>query len=84
MTSYWKLHALSLATTMGVAYVLCAIYDILFPPFGLLAALAPRSPWPIFGTPLGFLTGFITFTVAGLVLGALYGLSWGFWDRKLT
>lgn len=84
MTSYWKLHALSLATTMGVAYVLCAIYDILFPPFGLLAALAPHSPWPIFGTPLGFLTGFITFTVAGLVLGALYGLSWGFWDRKLT
>lgn len=84
MTSYWKLHALSLATTMGVAYVLCAIYDILFPPFGLLAALAPHSPWPIFGTPLGFLTGFITFTVAGLVLGALYGLSWGVWDRKLT
>lgn len=84
MTSYWKLHALSLATTMGVAYVLCAIYDILFPPFGLLAALAPHSPWPIFGTPLGFLTGYITFTVAGLVLGALYGLSWGFWDRKLT
>ncbi len=83
MTSYWKLHALSLATTMGVAYVFCAIFDILFPPFGLLVALAPRSPWPIVGTPLGFLTGFITFTVAGLVLGALYGLSWGFWHRKL-
>jgi hypothetical protein len=71
----WKLHAFSLATTMGVAYVLCAIYDIVFPSFGLLVALAPHSPWPIFGTPLGFLTGFITFTVAGLVLGALYGLS---------
>jgi hypothetical protein len=66
MTDFWKVHAFSLATTLGVAYVLCAIFDVLFPPFGLLAALAPASPWPIFGTPLAFLTGFVSFTVAGL------------------
>jgi hypothetical protein len=84
MTSHWKLHAFSLATTLGVAYVGCAIYDVLFPPFGLLVALAPHSPWPISGTPLGFLIGFVTFTVAGLVLGALYGISWGFWNKRLT
>ncbi len=51
MTDLWKVNALSLATTVGVAYVLCAIFDVLFPPFGLLAALAPASPWRISGSP---------------------------------
>ena len=57
MTDFWKVHAFSLATTLGVAYILCAIFDVLFPPFGLLAALAPASPWPISGSPLGFPDG---------------------------
>ena len=83
MTGVWRVHAFSLATTLGVAYVLCAIFDVLFPPFGMLAAFAPHSPWPIFGSPLGFLTGFVTFTVAGFVLGALYGCAWEFWSKKL-
>ena len=78
-----KAHAFSLATTMGVAYILCAIFDVLFPPFGMLVALAPHSPLPIFGSPLGFLTGFAMFTVAGFVLGALYGSAWDFWSKKL-
>ena len=46
-----KAHAFSLATTMGVAYIACAIFDVLFPPFGMLVALAPHSPLPIFGSP---------------------------------
>ena len=54
MTDIWKVHAFALATTTGVAYVLCAIFDLLFPPFGFLAALAPASPWPITGSPIGF------------------------------
>ena len=78
-----KAHAFSLATTMGVAYILCAIFDVLFPPFGMLVALAPHSPLPIFGSPLGFLTGFAMFTVAGFVLGAIYGIAWDFWSKKL-
>jgi hypothetical protein len=83
MTAFWKVHAVTLATTLGVAYVGCAIFDVLFPPFGLLAALAPLSPWPISGSPLGFLTGFAWFTVAGFLLGALYGIVWGFWSKTL-
>ena len=83
MTDSWKVPAFSLATTLGVAYVLCAIFDALFPPFGLLAALAPASPWPISGSPLAFLTGFVSFTAAGFVLGALYGIAWGFWSKRL-
>jgi len=83
MTDLWKVHAFSLATTLGVAYILCAIFDALFPPFGLLAALTPASPWPISGSLLGFLAGFVLFTVAGFVLGALYGLAWGFWKQRL-
>ena len=51
MTGVWKVHASSLATTLGVAYVLCAIFDVLFPPFGMLAAFAPHSPWPILVVP---------------------------------
>jgi len=83
MADLWKVHAFSLATTLGVAYILCAIFGVLFPHFGLLAALAPASPWPVSGSPLGFLTGFVLFTVAGFVLGALYGLAWGFWKQRL-
>jgi hypothetical protein len=83
MTGIWKVHACSLATTLSIAYVLCAIFDVLFPPFGLLAALALASPWPISGSPLAFLTGFVLFTVVGFVLGALYGIVWEFWDKRL-
>jgi len=83
MTNLWKVHAFSLATTLGVAYILCAIFDALYPPFGLLAALASVSPWPISGSPIGFLTGFVMFTAAGFALGALYGIAWGFWSKKL-
>ena len=83
MTDFCKVHAFSLATTLGVAYVLCAIFDALFPPFGMLAGLASASPWPISGSPLAFLTGFVLFTAAGFVFGALYGIAWGFWSKRL-
>lgn len=83
MTESWKVHALSLATTLSVAYIFCAIFDLLFPPFGLLAALAPASPLPISGSPFAYLTGFVLFTCAGFVLGALHGIALGFWSKKL-
>lgn len=83
MVGFWKVHAFSLATTLGVAYILCAIFDALFPPFGLLVVLAPVSPWPISGSPIAFLAGFVLFTATGFVLGALYGIAWGFWSKKL-
>lgn len=83
MTGLWKVHAFSLATTLGVAYILCAIFDVLFPTFGLLAALAPASPWPISGSPLAFLTGFVLFTLIGFVLGAFHGIAWQFWSKRL-
>ncbi len=83
MTDFWKVPALSLATTLAVIYVFCAIFDVLFPPFGLIAALAPASPWPISGSPLAFLTGFALFTGAGFVLGALYGIASEFWSKRL-
>ena len=79
----WKVHALSLTVTMSVAYALCAIFDVMFPPFGLLAALAPASPLPISGSPLAYLTGFALFTVAGFVFGAVHGIAWGFWSKRL-
>ena len=79
----WKVHALSLTVTLSVAYTLCAIFDVLFPPFGLLAALAPASPLPISGSPLAYLTGFALFTVAGFVFGALHGIAWEFWSKRL-
>ena len=78
----WKVNALSLATTLGAAYISCAIFDLLFPPFGLLAVLAPASPLPISGSPLGFLMGFAMFIVAGLVLGALHGYATQFWRNR--
>ena len=79
----WKVHALSLTVTLSVAYILCAIFDVLFPPFGLLAALAPASPLPITGSPLAYLTGFALFTVAGFVFGALHVIAWAFWSKRL-
>jgi hypothetical protein len=83
MTVSWKVHAFSLATTLSVAYIPCAIFDFLLPPFGLLAALAPASPWPISGSPLAYLTGFVVFAFAGFVLGALYGIASKFWSKRL-
>ena len=79
----WKVHALSLTVTMSVAYALCAIFDVLFPPFGLLDALAPAIPLPISGSPLAYLTGFALFTVAGFIFGALHGVTWEFWSKRL-
>ena len=79
----WKVHALSLAVTLSVAYALCVVVDLLFPRFGLLAALAPASPLPISGGPLAYLTGFALFTVAGLVFGAVHGVAWDFWNKRL-
>ena len=84
MTDSWKVHAFSLATTLSVAYIFCAIFDVLFPRFGLLAALAPAIPWPISGSFVAYLTGFVLFTAAGFVLGVLYGIAWGFWSKKLA
>lgn len=83
MTSVWKVTAFSLATTFAVAYIVCAIFDALYPPFGLLAALAPASPWPISRSLGGVLVGFAIFTVAGFLLGALYGGAVGFWSKRL-
>ena len=83
MTGTWKVNSFSLATTAGVFYILCAIFDAPFPPFGLIAAVSTHSPWPLFGSPLGFLSGFVTFAIGGLVLGALYGIAWDFWNERL-
>ena len=79
----WKVHALSLMATVSVAYALCAIVDVMFPRFGLLAVLAPASPLPISGSPLAYLTGFALFTAAGLVFGAVHGIAWDFWTKRL-
>jgi hypothetical protein len=84
MNSSWKWYAFSLATTLAIAYIGCAIFDVLFPPYGLLAAFAPHAPWPLYGSLVGFLTGFASFTVAGFVLGALYGIAWSFWSKQLA
>jgi hypothetical protein len=83
MTDFWKVPAFSLATTLAVVYIFCAIFDLLFPPFGLIAALAPASPWPISGSPLAFLTGLALFTGVGFLLGALYGTASGFWSKRI-
>lgn len=84
MTGSWKVYACSLATTLAVAYIACAIFDALFPPYGMLAAFASHSPWPLYGTPVGLVAGFITFSVAGFILGALYGIAWEFWHERLA
>ena len=82
-TDSWKVNALSMTVTMGVAYTLCAIFDVLFPRFGLLAALLPASPLPISGSPLAYLTGFALFTVVGFGFGALHGIAWKFWSKRI-
>ena len=79
----WKVHALSLAVTVSAAYALCAMVDVVFPRFGLLAALAPASPLPISGSPLAYLTGLALFTAAALVFGAVHGIAWDFWKKRL-
>ena len=84
MINSWKLHALALATTLGLVYILCAIFDALFPPYGMLASLASASPWPIYGSPIGLLAGLLTFTIAGFVIGAIYGIAWGIWNKKYS
>ena len=83
MSNSTKLHAFSLASTSSVAYVFCAIFDALFPPYGFLVKLSSAAPFPIYGGLIGYLTGFLMFSVAGLLLGGLYGIFWTFWNKKL-
>ena len=48
----------SLTTTAGVFYILCAIFDVLFPPFGLIGAnFVPQCVAPLW-EPL-FLSGLV-------------------------
>lgn len=84
MAASWKVYATALATTLAIAYVGRAIFDALFPPYGMLVAFGPHSPWPIYGTPTGLVVGFLSFAIAGYVIGALYGIAWGFWNKKLA
>lgn len=79
----WKINAFALATTLGVAYVLCAIYDTLFPPYGLLRLLAPVSPIPIMGSAAGLAVGLAMFVIAGFVLGAIHGIATRYWGKAL-
>ena len=79
----WNAYGLSMATTAAVVYVLCAVFDALFPPYGLLAFLAPASPWPLGDSPAGYAMGLILFTLAGYVLGGIYGTAWRYWSRGL-
>lgn len=74
-------HGMSLASTAAVAYVLCAIFDAVFAPAGLLGLFSQVSPWPLVGTPAGYAAGFTTFAIGGYVLGAIYGAAWQFWSR---
>ena len=82
MTENWKIHAFSLATTTGLVYIGCAIFDVLFPPYGLLPWLASASPWPLGGSPLAYLTGYLSFTAAGFLWGAIHGIAGKFWSQK--
>ena len=79
----WKINAFALATTLGIAYVLCAAYDTLFPPYGLLRLLETVSPWPIMGSVMGLALGFVMFVIAGFVLGAIYGIASRYWSKTL-
>lgn len=81
--SSWSVYAASLATTAGVVYVFCAIFDALFPPFGLIRWLAPASPLPIGGSATGFITGLAMFIVVGFLLGSVYAIALGFWSKRL-
>lgn len=78
----WKVYATSLATTGAITYVLCAIFDVLFPPYGLLALLGQASPWPLSDSVAGYLAGLVTFTAAGFALGAIYAGAWRFWSPR--
>ena len=83
MTIDWKIRAFSLATMFGVAYILCVIFDALFPPFGLVPALSGISPFPLAGSPAGYLSGFVLFVAAGFLLGTIYGGASSFWAKRL-
>ena len=83
-SSDWKVCAFSLATVFALAYIACAVFDLLFPPYGMLKALGPISPWPLYGSPVGLVAGLMSFTVIGFILGAIYGAAWNFWDSRLS
>jgi len=79
----WKVNAFALATTLGIVYVLCAIYDTLFPPYGLLRLVETVSPWPILGSAKGLVFGFAMSVIAGFVLGAIHGIASRYWSKTL-
>ena len=82
MTGTWKVNLFSLATTAGVFYILCAIFDAPFPPFGLIAAVSTHSPWPLL-EPAQLPERICDVRRRGLAPGALYGIAWDFWNKRL-
>ena len=49
MTDTWNVHSLALATTAGVFYILCVIFDALFPPH----EVSPWIAWKVASTGVG-------------------------------
>lgn len=78
----WVAYGSALATTTAIAFVLCSIFDLVFKPYGLIRFIESATPWPISGDLLGFITGLFMFGFAGFVLGAIYGISFNYWQQK--
>ena len=83
--SSWIVYAASLATTFGVVFIFCEIFDALFTaPFGFIRWIQPASPLPITGCVTAALTGFVMFIVVGFLVGDLYGIASTFWTKRLA
>lgn len=79
--SSWYTYGAALSTTVAVAFILCSIFDLAFRPYGLLQLIGSASPWPITGSLIGFITGLVMFSFMGFILGAIYAVAFGFWDK---
>lgn len=79
----WKVVGLSLGTFLSITYVLCVVYDLIFPEsamFGAWYRLLPGFEWITWG---GFFLGLVESFLYGIYTGLVFAPLYNFFNMRL-
>lgn len=77
-----KVVALSLGALLAVIYVLCVLFDLLWPVYEMRRAWSLLLPGFTWLTPLSFLLGLAESFIWGLLLGVIFVPIYNYFNEK--